>query len=201
MLLSRLANSTVSKPQPAHYKPHSDPSPLVAYTLHALPKVIPTTTSCNCRACQDQEKKLKQVSAGKGRRSIHLLPQILRHSRISELHLLIALVYISRLSAKLPKSAIGSQDTAVRMLIAALMIASKYTNDSISPLRPKHFVQMTSTYSIPEVTKMERDFLKVVDFNLSVTEDELIRFWEEQIGKPGGGRVELKTLSRKPVAL
>jgi len=62
--------------------------------------------------------------------------------------------------------------TRHRVFLAILIVASKYLNDS-SP-RNKYWARFSSVYSVNKVNLMERQLLTLLDYDLRVTEAELL---------------------------
>ena len=63
--------------------------------------------------------------------------------------------------------------TRHRVFLAALIVAAKYLNDS-SP-KNKHWARYAALFPLAEVTLMEKQLLYLLDFDLRMTELELIR--------------------------
>ncbi|KIY49755.1 hypothetical protein FISHEDRAFT_16088, partial [Fistulina hepatica ATCC 64428] len=59
-----------------------------------------------------------------------------------------------------------------RVFLGALMVASKYLNDST--LKNVHWALCTGVFGKRDVGRIEREFLDVLDFELAVTEDDLL---------------------------
>jgi hypothetical protein len=86
--------------------------------------------------------------------------------------LLASLVYINR--AK-PHLHIALEEWALeRVFLGALMTASKYLNDST--LKNVHWALCTGVFGKRDVGRIEREFLDVLDFELRITEDDVLSY-------------------------
>ncbi|KAJ1983335.1 hypothetical protein H4R33_004791 [Dimargaris cristalligena] len=123
---------------------------------------------------------------------------------VSECHitnatLLHAIVYTRRLHARLPQGALAQPGSAHRIFVAALLLANKYVEDT-SSLTPQklsntlmHWSALQSSWSrialtgpsarpsmwwaFPEeIARIERAFLKLMDFQLYVSDKDMTDF-------------------------
>ncbi|KAI9446568.1 hypothetical protein H4582DRAFT_1906658 [Lactarius indigo] len=84
--------------------------------------------------------------------------------------ILATLVYLDR--AK-PHLHIALEEWAnERVFLGALIVASKYLNDS--SLKNVHWAVCTGVFGKRDIGRIEREFLDVLDFELSITEDDLM---------------------------
>jgi hypothetical protein len=84
--------------------------------------------------------------------------------------ILVSLVYIDR--AK-PHLQIALEEWACeRVFLGAVMVASKYLHDST--LKNVHWAICTGVFGKRDVGRIEREFLDVLNFELSVTEDDIL---------------------------
>lgn len=97
--------------------------------------------------------------------------------------LMSSLVYLSRLQQKLPPVAKGMRCTVHRIFLASLILAAKNLNDS-SP-KNKHWARYSSVkgyegfgFSITEVNLMEKQLLFLLDWDLRITNDDLLKHFE-----------------------
>jgi len=118
-------------------------------------------------------------SSHRGRRaSLHsehtkfttFVSNVLTRAEVTLPTLLVALVYINR--AK-PHLQIALEEWACeRVFLGAIMVASKFSNDST--LKNVHWALCTGVFGKRDVGRIEREFLDVLDFDLSVTEDDIL---------------------------
>jgi len=84
--------------------------------------------------------------------------------------ILATLVYLNR--AK-PHLHIALEEWAnERVFLGAIIVASKYLNDS--SLKNVHWAVCTGVFGKRDVGRIEREFLDVLDFELSITEDDVM---------------------------
>ncbi|KAI9230008.1 MAG: hypothetical protein DHS80DRAFT_4889, partial [Piptocephalis tieghemiana] len=109
--------------------------------------------------------------------TIHRLPSLhnftlhlARRTRLDPAAALVAAIYLKRLRKIMPSGARGKACTLHRVLLASLLLASKYVNDYAPSNR--HWAKHSGVFGVEEVNLMERQLLKLMDFTLSITEDE-----------------------------
>lgn len=97
--------------------------------------------------------------------------------------LMSSLVYLSRLQQKLPPVAKGMRCTVHRIFLASLILAAKNLNDS-SP-KNKHWARYSSVkgyegfrFSVTEVNLMEKQLLFLLDWDMRITNDDLLTHLE-----------------------
>ncbi|KAF9014862.1 hypothetical protein BDZ89DRAFT_437648 [Hymenopellis radicata] len=95
---------------------------------------------------------------------------VLSRAEVTMPTVLVALVYVDR--AK-PHLHIALEEWALeRVFLGALIIASKYLNDST--LKNVHWAICTGVFGKRDIGRIEREFLDVLDFELSVTDADLM---------------------------
>ncbi|KIK37927.1 hypothetical protein CY34DRAFT_91859 [Suillus luteus UH-Slu-Lm8-n1] len=95
---------------------------------------------------------------------------VLTRAEVTLPTLLVSLVYINR--AK-PHLQIALEEWACeRVFLGAVMVASKFSNDST--LKNVHWALCTGVFGKRDVGRIEREFLDVLDFDLSLTEDDIL---------------------------
>ncbi|KAJ2497861.1 hypothetical protein GGH96_004779 [Coemansia sp. RSA 1972] len=86
-----------------------------------------------------------------------------------------SLIYVERLSIRLPQSATGKTDTPYRIFLAALLLADKFWSDR--PVKVKALVAATGgLFKHQEVLAMERALLRILKFNMFVSADQVRGF-------------------------
>jgi len=84
--------------------------------------------------------------------------------------ILVTLIYIRRCKLHL---SIETEEWALhRVFLGALIIASKYTNDST--LKNFHWAIATGLFGKRDIGRIEREFLDVLDWDLGVSESDIL---------------------------
>lgn len=100
--------------------------------------------------------------------------RLVRYTNVYTQTLLVAAAYLRRLQRALPRDATGIPSTTHRIFLACLILSAKYHNDS-SPLN-KHWTKYTDgLFSLADVNLMERQLLQLLNWDLRVSEEELIQ--------------------------
>jgi len=95
---------------------------------------------------------------------------VLYRSEVKIPVVLTALTYIAR--AKRSLSIALEQWACERVFLGALILASKYSNDS--SLKNAHWALCSGVFGRRDVGRIEREFLDVLNFDLSISESELL---------------------------
>ncbi|KAJ7319327.1 hypothetical protein DFH08DRAFT_713894 [Mycena albidolilacea] len=99
---------------------------------------------------------------------------VLSRAEVTPATVLVALVYISRAR---PHLSIALEEWALeRVFLGSLIVASKYTNDST--LKNVHWALCTGVFGKRDIGRIEREFLDVLDWELGVSESDLLAHHE-----------------------
>ncbi|KAF9555233.1 hypothetical protein CPC08DRAFT_643144, partial [Agrocybe pediades] len=99
------------------------------------------------------------------------IKDVLSRAEVTMPTLLAALVYIDRAR---PQLHIGLEQWALeRVFLGALIVASKYLNDST--LKNVHWAMCTGVFGKRDVGRIEREYLDVLGFELKITEEDLLK--------------------------
>ncbi|KAL4248808.1 Cyclin PHO80-like protein [Abortiporus biennis] len=100
----------------------------------------------------------------------HFVRTVVYRAEVKIPVLLVALCYIDR--AK-PQLHIAVEQWAYeRVFLGAIVLAYKYSNDAT--LKNFHWAVCTGVFGSRDIGRIEREFLDVLDYNLSVTEDDIL---------------------------
>ncbi|KAJ4001281.1 hypothetical protein F5050DRAFT_1803364 [Lentinula boryana] len=101
--------------------------------------------------------------------------RVLRKSRATMAEVLATLAYVNRARPYLQVSS-DSKYPFERVFLGALIVASKFLNDSC--LSNMYWAQCTRLFGKHDVGRIEREFLEVLDWELRLTEDDLLAHYE-----------------------
>lgn len=100
--------------------------------------------------------------------------RLIHHSNVQTPTLMSTLVYLARLKTVLPSNVYGIESTRHRIFLGSLILSAKFLNDS-SPIN-KHWAAYTDgLLSIEEVNTIERELLDYLNWDLSMTNEDLIK--------------------------
>ncbi|KAL1747677.1 hypothetical protein HDZ31DRAFT_31373 [Schizophyllum fasciatum] len=100
---------------------------------------------------------------------------VVRVSRVHVATLLTTLIYLERLSGRLPVSPERNWSAKHRIFLATLIVSAKYLNDS-SP-KNKHWASYSVIFSTPEINLMEQQLLYLLDYDLRFDEATALHIW------------------------
>jgi hypothetical protein len=104
---------------------------------------------------------------------------IIRRASVRMPVLLVTLVYIARASPNLHIGPSTEDWACERVFLGALMVASKYTNDST--LKNVHWALATGVFGKRDVNRIEREFLEVLNWQLSVDQKDILAHYSNII--------------------
>ncbi|KAK7008150.1 cyclin N-terminal domain-containing protein [Favolaschia claudopus] len=104
----------------------------------------------------------------------HFVANVLSRAEVTPATILVTLSYIVRSKRHL---SIALEEWALeRVFLGALIVASKYTQDST--LRNVHWALVTGVFGKGDIGRIEREFLDVLDWELNVSEADLLAHHE-----------------------
>lgn len=101
------------------------------------------------------------------------ISRLVRYTNVYTPTLLATVCYLNKLRRILPRDATGLPSTIHRLFLACLILSSKFHNDS-SP-KNVHWARYTDgLFSLEDINLMERQLLQLLDWDIRVTQDDLI---------------------------
>ncbi|KAH3671632.1 hypothetical protein OGAPHI_000337 [Ogataea philodendri] len=147
---------------------------LVTVTLQVLPCESAKTITQKLPSPPDSPPVLKTKPLPS---LMTFITKLVRHTNVYTGTLMSTIVFLNRLKSKLPKDAQGLPCTRHRIFLACLIISSKHHNDS-SP-KNKHWSKYTEgLFRKEDVNLMERQLLMLLDWDLRISKEELLRVWK-----------------------
>ncbi|ESW96523.1 hypothetical protein KL918_000478 [Ogataea parapolymorpha] len=167
---------------------------LVTVTLQVLPCESSKTITQKVKSPADTEPVLKTKPLPS---LMTFITKLVRYTNVYTGTLMSTIVFLNRLKAKLPRDAQGLPCTRHRIFLACLIISSKHHNDS-SP-KNKHWSKYTDgLFRKEDVNLMERQLLMLLDWDLKISKDELLRAWKRFLD-PIRAELRKKDRTRKPM--
>lgn len=126
------------------------------------------------------------------------ISRLVRYTNVYTPTLLASVCYLNKLKRILPRDATGLPSTIHRLFLAALILSSKFHNDS-SP-KNKHWASYTDgLFSAADVNLMERQLLGLLNWDVRITDEDLILDLRPLLD-PIVQDIERAALQRKKVA-
>ncbi|KAJ7651056.1 hypothetical protein FB45DRAFT_30177 [Roridomyces roridus] len=133
------------------------------------------------------------ISGHRSSKFTSFVSTVLSRAQVSAADVLVTLVYISRARKYL---SIALEEWALeRAFLGALVVACKYTNDST--LRNVHWALCTGFFGKQDIGRIEREFLEVLDWDLGLTEADILVHYEG-IMRAVSGRASLQLAVTNP---
>ncbi|KAG2171514.1 hypothetical protein INT43_008240 [Umbelopsis isabellina] len=141
------------------------------------PPATPSVGEANVAATPNYQAAPTAVTTPPYQTEIPPLDEFIRHvvkrSNVQTGTLLASLVYTARLQRKLVAVAKGLACTCHRIFLATLIVTAKYLNDT-SP-KNKHWARYAVIFSVPEINLMEKQLLFLLEYNLRISQTELLQ--------------------------
>ncbi|KAI0715527.1 hypothetical protein C8T65DRAFT_806019 [Cerioporus squamosus] len=135
---------------------------LIAYVVDKVIEMV--------HSAVDNPSGYNQCQPAQRSKFLRFATTVIHNAKVEAPTLLVALLYVAR--AK-PWARMTEQQYAYeRVLLGALIISHKYTNDG--PMKIKHWERCNVGFDKQALGLMEREFLNLLDYRLGVTEAELL---------------------------
>ncbi|KAJ2916982.1 hypothetical protein MD484_g3464, partial [Candolleomyces efflorescens] len=172
-------NHPASLVDPAMHSPHT--LRLVSLNIskqlidHVVDQVIETVDYAMGKSSSStQHTRGRRVRTPNQTKFTGFVSTVLTRAEITTPTLLATLIYIHRAR---PYLQIALEEWALeRVFLGALITASKYLNDST--LKNVHWALCTGVFGKRDVGRIEREFLAVLDWELNVSEHEILGLWQ-----------------------
>ncbi|KAF9352149.1 hypothetical protein BGX26_009981 [Mortierella sp. AD094] len=130
---------------------------------------------------------------------LNFLRNICIKAAVTELALVVSLIYVDRLKKVLTNMARGDPDTPFKIILSALLVVKKFIEEDCMGLN-RMFSKITNgLYSVHDINTMERSFLGLLKFSLYVTEKDVINFIQSHQKELQGVEI-IKSLSNPAAA-
>ncbi|KAK3825961.1 MAG: hypothetical protein J3Q66DRAFT_396875 [Benniella sp.] len=127
---------------------------------------------------------------------MHFLRNICVKAAVTELALVISLIYVDRLKKVLTNMARGDPDTPFKIILSALLVVKKFIEEDCVGLNRMFSTITDGLYSLHDINAMERSFLGLLKFSLYVTDQDVIDFVQSHQAELQGVDI-LKAISNK----
>ncbi|KAH9950159.1 hypothetical protein B0H21DRAFT_819577 [Amylocystis lapponica] len=106
---------------------------------------------------------------------VNMITSVIEMSGVTTRELLVALVYVERVCEDL---AYGGSPAWVceRVFLGSLILATKYVNES--SYKAVEWARCTGVFSTRDVVKTEAEILRALDFNLGISDRDLLKHYE-----------------------
>ncbi|CCH58578.1 hypothetical protein TBLA_0A07890 [Henningerozyma blattae CBS 6284] len=146
---------------------------IIRYVTNCTLKVLPHNNGSQLPSPPSSPVDGKAPSIPKLPSLMTFITRIVRYTNVQVSTLLMTVCYLNKLKKLLPADAVGIPSTIHRLFLACLILSAKFHNDS-SPLNV-HWANYTNgLFSVKDVNLMERQLLSLLDWNLQLTEHEII---------------------------
>ncbi|KAI0334933.1 hypothetical protein GY45DRAFT_1318051 [Cubamyces sp. BRFM 1775] len=117
----------------------------------------------------------KRVAKVKTTATVKILTDFIDNAGLGTATILVALVYLQRIEHDLQID--ESAWVCERLAVGALMVAYKYTNDL--PVKAELWARCTRVFSKTDVMRIEREFLALLNFEVRVSDADLLALYDE----------------------
>lgn len=147
---------------------------MIQYLTRVTLKVLPNNNNNNYPSPPTSPNDLKSFEQQQRLPSLRtFITRLVRYTNVYTPTLLTTVCYLNKLRRILPADAKGLPSTIHRLFLACLILSAKFHNDS-SPLN-KHWAKYTDgLFTREDINLMERQLLNLLNWDLRVTEDDLI---------------------------
>jgi hypothetical protein len=147
---------------------------LTCFIDHVVDQVIETVDYAMGKSSSSQHTRGRRARTPNQTKFTGFVSTVLTRAEITTPTLLATLIYIHRAR---PYLHIALEEWALeRVFLGALITASKYLNDST--LKNVHWALCTGVFGKRDVGRIEREFLAVLDWELNVSENEILGLWQ-----------------------
>ncbi|ORX96622.1 hypothetical protein K493DRAFT_350655 [Basidiobolus meristosporus CBS 931.73] len=136
--------------------------------------LINFTAESMCGLLKTKDRPLTQLSLPE---LLLFIERVAERSRIDAVTGIVALIYVYRLKAKLPRTAQGEYGTSHRIFLASLLVASKFLYGEWG-LSSRAVADISGAFSNSQVNRMELEFLRLLDYDVWVNDVEIKEFLE-----------------------
>ncbi|PPQ75827.1 hypothetical protein CVT26_001282 [Gymnopilus dilepis] len=141
---------------------------------YTIDRVVETVDYAMGRATPSSSRGRSAARRPEHAKFTTFVTDVLTRAEVTMPTLLATLVYVDRAR---PHLHIGLEQWALeRVFLGALIVASKYLNDST--LKNVHWAMCTGVFGKRDVGRIEREYLDVLNFELKITEDDLLSHYE-----------------------